>query len=142
MSLLVVDASVGLKWFLPEVHSAAANRFRSPSFDLHVPGLFDAEVGNTLWKKMRRAELTRAEADAILEQLPLVPLTRHADAALVPAALDLAEKTERTVYDCLYLALALRLGGKLVTADKRLFNALANTPWAQASLWVENVPVQ
>jgi predicted nucleic acid-binding protein len=29
------------------------------------------------------------------------------------------------VYDCLYVALALRLKGQLVTADERLANALA-----------------
>lgn len=142
MSVLVVDASVGLKWFLPEAHAAAANQLRGPTCELHVPGLFDVEIGNILWKKMRRAELTRAEADAILKQLPLVPLTRHADAAMIPAALGLAEKTGRTVYECLYLALAVRLAGQLVTADERLYNALANTPWARAALWVENVPKQ
>jgi predicted nucleic acid-binding protein len=140
MTLLVVDASVGLKWFLPEVYSAAASRLREPAFQLHVPGLFDVEIGNILWKKMRRAELTRAEADAILDRLPRLPVTRHADAPLVPAALDLAEKTQRTVYDCLYLALAVQLGGRLVTADARLSHGLADTPWGNSLLWIENVP--
>jgi predicted nucleic acid-binding protein len=140
MTLFVVDASVGIKLFLPEIHSAAAGRLRNPSFQLHVPGLFDVEIGNILWKKIRRGELTRKEADAILLQLPLLPLVRHVDAPLIPTAVDMACKIERTVYDSLYLVLALQLGGQMVTADERLCNSLSNTPWASSVLWVENVP--
>lgn len=139
MTLYVVDASVGLKWFLPEIHSTAAGKLHNPDFQLHVPGLFDVEMGNILWKKMRRGELSRAETDAILAQLPLLPVVRHADAPLVPAAVDMAEKTQRTVYDCLYLVLARQIGGQMVTADEHLFNSLSGTPWETSVLWIENV---
>ena len=138
MTLFVVDASVGLKWFLPEVHSAAAGKLQNPDFQLHVPGLFDVEIGNILWKKMRRGELSREETDAILTQLQQLPVVRHADGPLVPRAVDMAEKIQRTVYDCLYLALAVQIGGKMVTADERLYNSLSNTPWATSVLWIEN----
>lgn len=140
MSLFVVDANAGLKWFVPEVHSAAAARLRNPLFELHVPGLFDVELGNCLWKKMRRGELTRVEVDAILARLPILPVSRHGDAPLVPAAVDIADKTQRSVYDCLYLALAVQLGGKMVTADQRFYNSLSGTPWASFVLWIEDVP--
>jgi len=140
MSLFIVDASAGLKWFLPEAHWEAAARLRNPAFQLHVPGLFDVEIGNTLWKKMRRGELSRPEADAILSQLPLLPVVRHADGPLVPVAVDLAEKTQRSVYDCLYLAMAVQMGGQMVTADQRLYNSLLGTAWANFVLWVESVP--
>ena len=36
MSLFVVDASVGVKWFVPEVHSDAAQRLQDPAHELHV----------------------------------------------------------------------------------------------------------
>jgi predicted nucleic acid-binding protein len=140
MTPLVVDASVGLKWFLPEVHSEAARRLQNPALQLHVPSLFDVEIANILWKKIRRAELTRAEADAVLSQLFRLPLTRHPDSRFLSAAFDLADRTQRTVYDCLYLALAVELAGQLVTADQRLHSSLAGTPWASAILWVEDVP--
>jgi predicted nucleic acid-binding protein len=84
--------------------------------------------------------LTRAEANAVLVQLPLLALTRHAEAPLLAPAFDVAEQTQRTVYDCLYLALAIQLGGRMVTADQRLYNALAATPWAAHLCWVEDVP--
>jgi predicted nucleic acid-binding protein len=140
MSLFVVDASVGVKWFIPEVYDADARRLQNPAHQLHTPTLFDVEVGNILWKKVRRGELTRPSADLILAQLPLLPLTRHPEAPLLTVAFDLADRTQRTVYDCLYLALAVQLGGRMATADLRLCNALAGTPWAASICWVEQVP--
>src|SRR5205085_2556973 len=97
---------------------------------LHVPTFFDVEIANILWKKLNGGELTRSEGDRILGDLPLLSVTRHAEAPLISSAFDLAEKTQRTVYDCLYLALAIQLGGKMATADERLVNSLAGTGWA------------
>ena len=140
MSLFVVDASVGIKWFVPEVHADAAQRLQDPAHQLHIPAFFDVEVANILWKKVWLRELTRAEADAILGQLPLLPVIRHAEAPLVTAAFDLADRTQRTVYDCLYLALAIRLSGQMVTADERLVNSLAGTQWAASIVRVQDLP--
>jgi predicted nucleic acid-binding protein len=67
MSAAVVDASVGVKWFVPEVHAAEARQWRNGPDDLHIPAFFfDLEIGNILWKKVQRAEITRADADLIL----------------------------------------------------------------------------
>lgn len=140
MTLFVVDASVALKWFVSEVHEADAQRVQNPAYQLHVPTLFDVEIGNILWKKIRRGELTRAEADAVLAKLPLLPLTRHEEAPLLVAAFDLADQTLRTVYDCLYLALAVKIGAQVVTADQRLYNSLAATKWSALLCWVGDVP--
>jgi predicted nucleic acid-binding protein len=46
----------------------------------------------------------------------------------------------RSLYDCLYLTLALRLRMRLVTADRRLLDALIGTVFASHVLWVEDVP--
>jgi predicted nucleic acid-binding protein len=140
MSVFIVDASSGIKWFVPEVYQADAQRLQNPVHELHVPTLFDVEIGNVLWKKVRRGELTRDEAMAILAQLPTLPLNRHAEAPLLDSALDLALQTQRTVYDCLYLALAIQLGGQMVTADQRFFNALSATPLGVHICWIEKVP--
>lgn len=141
MSLLVVDASVGIKWFVPEVHSAEARQWRDGPDELHAPTFFfDLEIANILWKKVRRAEISRADADLILIQLPTLPLTRHPESPLLVSAFDLADRTQRTVYDCLYLALAVQLSGRMLTADQRLYNSLAGTPWASYVCWVEDLP--
>ncbi|HKO55026.1 MAG TPA: type II toxin-antitoxin system VapC family toxin [Thermoanaerobaculia bacterium] len=59
---LVVDASVAIKWFVPEVHSITAIQVLHGEAALAAPDLIYSEFGNTLWKKTRRGELSRASA--------------------------------------------------------------------------------
>ena len=112
MSDFVLDASVVVKCFVPEIHSVEARRWQSVAATLHAPTFFDVEVANIVWKKVRRAEITRSQADAILSQVLALPITRHPDGTLVAAAFDIADQTVRTVYDSLYVALAVSLGGR------------------------------
>ncbi len=126
--------------FVPEIFQADAQRLQNVAYQLHFPTLFDVEIANILWKKIRQGELTRAEADVILAQIPLLPATRHAIAPLLTSAFDLAVQTQRTVYDSLYLALAIQLGGRLATADQKMYNALSATQWAIHLCWIEDVP--
>jgi predicted nucleic acid-binding protein len=65
-----------------------------------------------LAKRIRRGELTRAERDVVLKELKQLPLQRHADDRLFPAAYQLALDTQRSLYDCLYLALAEAVDGR------------------------------
>jgi predicted nucleic acid-binding protein len=140
MSRIVVDASVGIKRFAPEVHSAAAKRLQNSAYHLHVPGFFDVEVGNILWKKVWRGELTEDEAAGRLVDLAALQLIRHPDQNLVAAAFRIAAATGRTVYDSVYVALAVQLSGQTATADERLRNALRGTNWERYVLWVEDIP--
>ena len=58
----VIDASVAVKWFVPEVHSEHALRLLRKKFALLAPELIQAEFGNILWKKCRAGELDGATA--------------------------------------------------------------------------------
>jgi predicted nucleic acid-binding protein len=119
VSVIVVDASVGVKWFLPEVYATEARQWRNGPDELHtLTFFFDLEIANILWKKIQRGEITRSDADLILGQLSAPPLPRHSEEPLLPSAFDLAIRTQRTVYDCLYVALAVQLAGRMVTADQ------------------------
>jgi predicted nucleic acid-binding protein len=140
MSLFVVDASVGIKWFVPEVLSPEALAFRNSGHELHVPAFFDVEITNIVWKKLQRGELTRQDAGDIVQLLPTLPVTRHSESPILAPAFDLAYQTQRTVYDCLYIALAQRLGGVMMTADQRLANSLAATPWSSLVQYLGTVP--
>ena len=124
MSLYIIDCSVAVKWYVPETHSQAAVALLDESHELHAPELLLAEFGNTLWKKRRRGELTDAEVRSILQAFWTVPLEIHPLDTLVEGAVELALQTERTVYDSLYVALALLLGGPVVTADEGLIAGL------------------
>ncbi len=139
MSRYVVDASVGIKWFVPEVHSEAAQRLLNSSHNLLVPDLFFPEIGNILWKRVRRGEGTPDHARDTLAEFSTVPLEVYESQPLMPVALDIAVQTDRTVYDSLYLALAILSQCQMVTADLRLFNSIASSSFADNILWVESV---
>jgi predicted nucleic acid-binding protein len=140
VSLFVVDASVAIKWFLPENHSEAALRLLTQPHTLHAPDLIFSEFGNVLWKRVRRNEISKEEADAVLEGLLTLNLQVQPSQALIPLALEIAYRENRTVYDSLYLAAAIALQSSLITADARFFRALNKGPFSAHLLWVENIP--
>jgi predicted nucleic acid-binding protein len=140
MSVYVADASVAVKWYVPEIHSDEALRLLEPGNELHVPDLMQAEVGNILWKKARRGELTPSEARRMAGAILVAPLRVHATSSLLDGALDIALRTDRTVYDALYVALAVALDVGLVTADRRLFQALERSTLRRHVTWVQDLP--
>jgi predicted nucleic acid-binding protein len=139
MSRFVVDASVAIKWFVPEIHSAEAIRLLSPDCELLAPDLLPSEFGNILWKKTRRGEIPSPKAVEIIRALAEIPLYYSSAPELLESAYLLAEKFERTVYDSLYLSLALLEGCPMVTADLRLVRSLAGTSLARSLFWVEDL---
>ena len=114
----VVDASVAAKWFAPEPDAAAAQQVLGG--ELHAPDLLFAEVVNILWKKQRRGELAAEVPEIAARMLLSVGVQASACAELMPEATALAARLEHPAYDCFYLALAVRHGMVMVTADRRL----------------------
>lgn len=139
MTDLVVDASVAIKWFVPEVSSPAAVLFLEGDHELVAPDLLLPEAGNILWKKVQREELTAETAGEILKELLHVPVRIEPSEPLVGAALELALRTRTTVYDCMYVVLSSLLDCELVTADRRLFERHRRGPLARHLRWVESV---
>ena len=140
MSAFVVDASVAVKWFFPEAHEADALRLVRGRHDLLVPDVFFSEFGNTLWKRLKRRETTPAVATRAIDELGRLFFQVHPSQALVPLALDLATRFDRSVYDSMYLAVAVLRHCPVVTADRRLHDALAEGPLRSHILWVADVP--
>ena len=130
MTPVVVDASVAMKWFVPEGLSPEAVRLLDGGFELMAPDLLFPEFGNVLWKKISRREIPPAEGPAILAGLGKIPFVVIAAAPLLEAALEIALATRRTVYDSLYVAAAVSRDCTLVTADDRLVRAFAGGPLA------------
>lgn len=125
---LVVDASVAVKWYVPEPGSAEAATILARTDHPLAPDLIVAELGNVLWKKVRRGELETSDAAEIMDAFVMAcPLTLHTSLTYVRTALDLASAYAHPVYDALYLAVALAQDCALVTADTRLRRALAGT---------------
>lgn len=139
MRTIVVDASVAIKWFVPEIHSEHALILHDPEFRLHAPDLLLPELANILWKKVQRGEVTSDMARGILLAMRQAPVEFHGSAALIESALEIALGTVRTAYDSLYIALAVSLGASMLTADLKLCRALQSTPLAQHCKWIEDI---
>jgi predicted nucleic acid-binding protein len=135
----VVDASVGAKWVLPEIHADAARRLLSGDHFLLVPDLFFLEIANVLWKRVRSGQDTEENARAALLGFDLITLEVHSSRDLAVSALEIACREQRTAYDGVYLALAIREGIRLVTADQRFYNAITSGSLAAHICWVEDV---
>jgi predicted nucleic acid-binding protein len=140
MTRYVVDASVAVKWYLPEVHDAASLRLLAGSDELLVPDLIYSEVGNILWKRIRSGEMLESEAQAVLQSFGALPLNVSASWPLVLPALTIAVQVQRTLYDSLYLALAVQESAVMVTADEKFYNVLLATPLKSFVLWVADIP--
>ena len=132
MKSYVIDANVAAKWFLPnateplaEEALALLERHAAGGLRLLVPDLFWAELGNVFWKAARLGRWSSSDAQraaqlALERQFPTM-----ATKPLLQDALEIATNFDRTVYDSLYIALAIAVKADFVTADEKLANAVA-----------------
>jgi len=137
---LIIDASVLIKFFVPEVLSAKAEqllvRVEEGSVKLFAPDLIYAEAGNTLWKKRRLKELTQSEVGKITDLINSIPLKVEASKNLFRLAIDIAIVYEVTVYDALYLSMAKVYETQMMTADRKLFDLTAKTNLKRSVMWL------
>jgi predicted nucleic acid-binding protein len=120
-STLVVDASVALKWVLPEEDSELAEGLLDGGAALRAPAFIFVELTNALWFQMRAGKLDPTEAAGCIRDLREAPLELWDGEEPLPATLEWAHRLDHAVYDCAYLALALHLDGTYVTADRRFW---------------------
>jgi predicted nucleic acid-binding protein len=104
---LVVDASVAAKWVVVEPLSDRATSLLQADHQLLVPDLFWAEIGNIFWKKARRGDLTNADCVRRFDALHEMGLETRAHAPIARDAIAIALENARTVYDSIYVALAV-----------------------------------
>src|ERR1019366_1533318 len=104
----VVDASVAVKWVVEEPDSGPARSLAHAR--LEAPDLLHVECANILWKKARIGDLTRRDAAGCLDVLLHAPVTLTGSRELLDLALDLSLEWQHPVYDCVYVALAIRRG--------------------------------
>lgn len=137
MSQFVVDASVAVKWLLPEVHHEAARRLIGGAHTLLAPDLLFLEVGNALWKRVGRGQVTLAGALGAFETLEALGLHVYASRLFARAAVAIAARVDRSVYDSVYVAVAIAQQCPMVTADRKLYEALGRRLPGHV-LWVED----
>lgn len=138
MSLsLVVDASVALKWVVREPLQAEAMRFLDRDLTLLAPDLIWSELGNALWKRVRRREMDAEDALGALDIITQLPLQTKTIFGNAGRSLRMAIETGCSAYDCAYLALAENEDTQVVTADRPFFEAVMRSRHAGRALWIE-----
>jgi len=127
----VVDANVAAKWLLPAAGEGLldqANRLVAlhvrRELQLLAPDLIEAEIGNVLWRAVRRSRISQAEAENSLRRFSDLAIQVVPTSDLLGQALQIAVACDRSFYDSLYVALALTTKTELITADERLVSAL------------------
>jgi len=120
--VIVVDTNVLAYLLLPYEFSPQADALYKSDPDWRVPIFWRSEFCNLLAAYLRRKTLTfdevvkaQAEAEALL-----AGNEHEVDSRSV---LELVRDSDCTAYDCEFVALAMRLGVKLVTMDKKLLKA-------------------
>lgn len=120
----VLDASIAVKWVLPEPDSPKALEadYRNRLHELVAPDTFPVEVAHALTKAERRNLLLPGEAATRLASVLAYPPFLHNYLPLLARAVDMASQARIGVYDCLYVAVARVEQCRVITADQRLLN--------------------
>lgn len=126
-TLVVVDASVAMKWVVTEPGSDEASALLTDmagrAVSLVAPEHLVGEVGNGLRKRVAQGVLAADDAVAALDAIAALGLEFAGGVELWRRSLRAALSWDVTTYDALYVLLALELGTELVTADVRLADA-------------------
>ena len=104
MSLIVLDASIAAKWFLPESDETLTtealillDRYRKNEIQIIVPDLFWVEFASVLWKAIRRGRFPKTSADAALADLTQYDFPTFPTVNLIGKAFEIATTYGRTV---------------------------------------------
>lgn len=124
---MIVDASVAIKWLVPETDTEVANQLLARG-DLVAPDLLASEVANAIWKKRNRGEISGVPMG--LGGLMRLFSRIEPTPPLLPRATAIALELDHPAYDCFYLALAETTGSTIVSADQRLLRKLHGTAYA------------
>ncbi|HXN48984.1 MAG TPA: type II toxin-antitoxin system VapC family toxin [Bryobacteraceae bacterium] len=123
----VIDCSVAAKWVLPEPGRPSAlrllDRHLAGEISLIAPDLLLVELASLLSKRHRRKQISAAQAREAFQLVrEFAPELIETDRRLV-RALDLSLRHQMSLWDCVYLALAIERDCPFLTSDQRLFRA-------------------
>ena len=123
----VLDCSLAAKWVLPEPDRAPAlalfERYASGEVLLIAPDMLLAEFASLLARHNRRKQISAQQAHQAFSLMTKCAPRLFDTRPRLPRALDLSLQHQLSLWDCVYLALALEHDCPVLTADRRLFRA-------------------
>lgn len=137
--MLVVDASVALKWFVEEEGSEGAADLVMTGELLIAPDLIVAEVCNAAWQAVMSGTMTAGQQSHAAAEVPAIFDELAAMAPLAPRAVEISRRLGHSAYDYFYLALAEQRGATFVTADRQLLRRTLGTDWGKANYWPSEI---
>jgi predicted nucleic acid-binding protein len=120
--VIVVDASVAAKWYLPEPGTEAALELMKDRGRLVAPDLIRLEVLAAITRCVRTGEApmeeTKTRCTNWLRHLEAGVVFLIPESELLEEALRLSVQIKHNLQDCLYLAAARQIEARLTTADR------------------------
>lgn len=120
--MIVVDSNIVAYLYLSGEYTAAVEALLERDPDWAAPVLWRSEFRNILAGYLRRGSITFQQACGL--QREAEDLLGGAEYEVdSPSVLELVRDSECSAYDCEFVALAMKLGTKLVTMDGKLLRA-------------------
>jgi len=125
----VVDASVAVKWLIPEEYSEKAMKLLEAwvkqELELNAPRLLRLEVTNALTKYAARGLLKVEQLVQGFQIFREIAITySDEDWQLIEEALNASTTMDLSIYDAIYIVLAKKLNATLITADGKLVDKI------------------
>ena len=137
-AVAVLDASVVVDLVAPTVMMSAPavrtlRRLSREGAEFVAPRLLLLECSNALLSGVRRSKWTGAAADMAYSHLIRLPFKLADDATHLDRAWELSRRYDNhPIYDMIYVAVAERAHGTLITGDATLRQRLAHFSWIVA----------
>lgn len=124
---IVIDSSIALSWYFEDEADPYAESVLDAvvSHGASVPFHWKAEVANGLLMGLRRKRITPEYREQVFEELSALKLSHDASGQdhVWSSVTQIADSHGLTIYDAIYVELALRRGFLLASLDKKLMNA-------------------
>jgi predicted nucleic acid-binding protein len=132
--VIVVDASLAVKWYADEMHSELAENWLAENAkDIIVPDIFVSEVIGALVRHANIDKSLRKDSELSINRFTALfegkwIKAQHLQPSQIKEAAQTAMIIGHPLKDCIYLALAMEMGCELMTCDAK-FAAKAKKVW-------------
>jgi len=121
---VVLDASVAVKWFLPEIHQAESFDLLKSNPVLIAPEFLKVEFDSILSKWCRSGRLNYEKAEEVRSVFKKIKIYFVDLKDIADISFEVSAKLPVTYYDTLYLCTAKLYKCKMVTFDRKLLKSV------------------